>query len=200
MNPTAKKPTDGAPLAEILATGRRDARRAHRLLVPMLYDELRALAHRHLGNRGGRRHLDTTELVHETFIKLAAAKGVANDRGHFFSLAAQAMRQILVDLGRRAGAAKRGHGQALETLEDNVLAEAGEPERWLAVDQALGQLKDVHPRLVRVVECRFFAGLTEEETALALEVTPRTVQRDWKRARLWLRKLLTTAEPDSESA
>lgn len=193
MTPTQDGPADGSELSQILAAGRRDARTAFRRLVPLLYDELRSLARRHLRSRRPGMQLETTELVHETFLRLAGREVSASDRGHFFSLAAQAMRQILVDLARRAGAAKRGSGKRPETLEETVLAEGGEPERWLAVDEALHQLKDVHPRLVRVVECRFFAGLTEEETAQALGVTSRTVQRDWKRARLWLRQFLTAA-------
>lgn len=185
-------PNDSA-LSDALAAGRSGEPAAHRLLVPLLYDELRSLAHRHLRRDPRRQPLQTTELVHETFIRLAGREVPANDRGHFFSLAAQAMRQILTDLARRARAAKRGLGRPHRQLDDEILATGGEPERWLAVDQALEQLGDVHPRLVRVVECRFFAGLTEEETAEALEVTVRTVQRDWRRARLWLRSFLGDA-------
>ncbi|MDA8016135.1 MAG: ECF-type sigma factor [Thermoanaerobaculia bacterium] len=180
-------PEEGAESNILPTVGTSDSE-AHRLLISKLYDELKSLAHRQLQqNRPGL--FDTTELVHETFLKLADHEA-PNDRGHFFSLAAKVMRQVLVDLGRRAAAAKRGAGLADLPLEDKVLAESNEPERWLAVDEALGQLREVHPRLVDVVECRFFAGLTEDETALALGVTARTVQRDWHRARLWLRELL----------
>lgn len=171
-----------------MSESRTDA--TYRTLVPLIYDELRSVAHRHLRSRRRGFQLDTTELVHETFIKLAGQEANINDRGHFFSLAATAMRQILVDLARRAAAAKRGSGRRHETIDDQLIAECDDTERWLAVDEALEQLQDVHPRLVRVVECRFFAGLTEEETAQALAVTSRTVQRDWQRARLWLRRLL----------
>ena len=191
--PLEKKLLEESELAEVLAIAKRDEVEAHRRLMPILYDELRSLARRHLRNRRQGVALDTTELVHETFIKLAGSDFVVHDRGHFFSLAAQVMRQILVDLARKIGAAKRGYGQSHEVLEEAALAGGGEPSRWLAVNDALGALQFVQPRLVRVVECRFYAGLTEEETAEALGISPRTVQRDWKRARLWLRKFLTTS-------
>ena len=187
-------PNDSSELSAIFAGKRGNDEALHRLLVPFLYDELRSLARRHL--RRGRRSLqvETTELVHETFIRLASREIAVNDRGHFFSLSACTMRQILVDLARRSRAAKRGSGQPPGELEDRLLIACGEPELWLAVDEALENLKQIHPRLVQVVECRFFAGLTEPETAEALEVTVRTVQRDWQRARRWLRKFLATED------
>lgn len=155
-------------------------------LYSAVYDELRRIAHRQLqGERSGHT-LGTTGLVHETYLKLVDLARVEwQDRGHFFRIASGAMRRILVDYARRHRAARRGGGVAVALLHDDVaVAERGEV--LLALDEALDRLSVVSERLSHVVECRFFGGLTEEETAEALEVTARTIQRDWAKARAWL--------------
>ena len=164
-------------------------------LVPLLYGELRAIAHRHLAARGGARAngstLVTTALVHEAYLKLAGgARSAWRDRTHFLAVAAVAMRQILVDRARSRASLKRGAWQGRVTLEEDALAADDQPDALLAIDDALDRLAAVAPRLARVVELRFYGGLSEEEIAAYLEVTPRTVQRDWAKARMLLRRAL----------
>jgi len=155
-------------------------------LFDAVYGELRRIAGRQLqGERPGHT-LGTTGLVHETYLKLADQSRVQwQDRSHFFKVAAVAMRRILVDYARRHRAKRRGGEAQRVTLDEN--ATAGErSETLLALDEALGRLAQMNPRLSQVVECRYFGGLTEQETAEALGVPLRTVQRDWAKARGWL--------------
>ena len=162
-------------------------------LFPAFYDELRRLAHRQLARGGGGRDrtLNTTALVHEAFVKLDGGKASAiESRMHFFALAALAMRQIIIDEARRYKTDKRGAGAERTSMDENVIAIDDEADHLLALDQALSRLQGVDDRLVRVVECRFFAGLNEAETAEALDLSLRTVQRDMQRARGWLRREL----------
>lgn len=162
-------------------------------LFPAFYDELRRLAHRQLGpaDRRGDRTLNTTALVHEAFLKLdRGAHAPVVDRGHFFALAARAMRQIIVDEVRRHAASKRGDGLRRTRFEEEVVAIDEDAARLLAIDEALSRLEARDARLARVVECRFFAGLSMAETAEALDTSLRTAHRDWLRARAWLREEL----------
>jgi RNA polymerase sigma factor (TIGR02999 family) len=167
-------------------------------LFPTVYSELRRLAHRRLRGEPEGHTLSTTALVHETYLKLSAQRvDDFGNRAHFFALAARAMRRILVDYARRHRADKRGADQhpvslsALETSYAPVTRPwteqvAERAETLMALDHALKELAAIDDRLVRVVEYRFFTGLTEKETAELLGVTPRTVARDWVRARGWL--------------
>jgi RNA polymerase sigma factor (TIGR02999 family) len=160
-------------------------------LVPLIYDDLRRLARRQLAGRGPRRTLDTTGLVHEAYLKFAGLRGAQwRDRGHFFAVAARAMRHVLIDYARGRRRHKRGGGQPHVTLDETRIAVEEEAEHILALDEALTRLAGQEERLARVVECRFFAGLSEAETASALDVSERTVQRDWERARAWLKREL----------
>lgn len=162
-------------------------------LVALVYPQLRVVARRQLG--GGRAGLpfETTGLVNEAYLRLARKlPDRLTSPSHFLGVAARAMRQVLVDYARSRQASKRGRGRASVTLDESRLAVEVEIETVLQVDRVLGRLAEIDPRLVRVIECRFFAGLTEEETARALSVTSRTVQRDWKRAKAWLRAELAT--------
>lgn len=155
-------------------------------LFQAVYGQLRRIASHHLrGERPGHT-LGTTGLVHETYLKLADQTRVQwQDRGHFYRVASQAMRRILIDYARRYRAQRRGGDLHRVTLDEETTAtERG--ENLLAVDQGLERLAAHNPRLGSVVECRYFGGLTEEETAEALGVTARTVQRDWAKARAWL--------------
>jgi RNA polymerase sigma factor (TIGR02999 family) len=164
-------------------------------LVPLVYDQLRAIA-RGQRRRGHEPSLDTTGLVHEAYLKLAGAEQLtAVDRGHLLAVAASAMRQVLIDRARARLRIKRGAGQVAEELDERDLAVSAPPEWLIDLDRALSLLKRKDERLVRVFECRFFAGLGEDETAEALGISLRTVQRDWMRARAWLR-----AELDSPKA
>ena len=159
-------------------------------LVPLLSQELRVIAHRRLGRRPNGGTLATTELVHEAYLKLAArAGGEAPEPAHFLALASLAMRHVLVDRAKARGRLKRGaHGRV--TLDEERIAVDDQPEALLQLDEALTWLAELEPRLARVVECRFFGGLREEEIAAALGVTVPTVQRDWVKARLLLRRAL----------
>ena len=160
-------------------------------LTPVVYDELRKIAHRQLGAERSDHTLSTTALVHEAYLKLVdQTRAHWTDRGQFFAVAARAMRRILVDYARRHCALRRGgtHRQVMfdELEESGALAAAERADELVALDEALERLTALDQRLGRVVECRFFAGLTESETAEVLGVTSRTVARDWVKARGWL--------------
>jgi RNA polymerase sigma factor (TIGR02999 family) len=159
------------------------------LLVEAFHTELRRLAHRERARVGGSETLRTTALVNEAYLKLYRG-GAWRDRAHFLNVAALAMRQVLVSYARERLAAKRGSGAAVLSLEaaDDILRES--EDRIVALDEALIRLAEREPRLARVVECRYFAGYTEAETALALQITDRTVQRDWAKAKALLYEAL----------
>jgi RNA polymerase sigma factor (TIGR02999 family) len=155
-------------------------------LVPQVYDQLRRIAHAQLSRRSPGQTLNTTAVVHEAYLKLARAADASwGSRAHFMALAARVMRQVIVDYARERQARKRGGGQPPLALDETLIAAEAQAERLVALDQALERLGG---RLVRVVECRFFAGLSEAETAAALDVSLRTVQRDWEQAKAWLRQ------------
>lgn len=160
-------------------------------MLPIIYDELRAIAHRQLAARGGGGTLQTTGLVHEAYLKLVdQSRAERRDRAHFLALASVAMRHVLVDRAKARVALKRGGDQQQVTFNEEQIASIDQPEVLLQLHEALTRLAAVEPRLARVVECRFFGGLTEEEIAEALDVTVRTVQRDWVKARMLLRREL----------
>ena len=156
-------------------------------LMPLVYDELRRIAHRELGRARPNHTLATTEVVHEVYLRLVNQSRVARgERIRFFAIAAVAMRRIVIEYARRARAQKRGGGQRPLTLDEAVMAGEEQGEMLLALDEALTRLAALNDRLARVVECRYFGGLNEEETADALGVTARTVRRDWVKAKSWL--------------
>jgi RNA polymerase sigma factor (TIGR02999 family) len=159
-------------------------------LVPLVYDDLRGLARKQLrGERPGHTLL-TTDLVNEAYLRLVGQRELrASDRPQFFAIAATTMRRILVDYARTRKRLKRGGGQVPIPLEEaeQFLTEQ-EADEVLALDGALERLAVLEPRAVQVVQCRFYSGLTLEETALALGISIKTVQRDWIAARAWLRK------------
>ena len=160
-------------------------------LVPLLYDELRAIAHRQLGVRGWGGTLSTTELVHEAYLKLVdQSQAEWRDRAHFLALASVAMRHVLVDRAKARAALKRGGGRRRVSFDEGKIGLDDQPEALLQLDEALERLAAAEPRLARVIECRFFGGLTEEEIAEVLAITVRTVQRDWAKARMLLRRAL----------
>jgi len=178
---------DTQPLTELLLELRDGRPGAMDRLFPLVYEELRRVAHRALrGERTGHT-LGTTGLVHEAYIRLADQTRLEyRDRAHFYGIAARAMRHILVDYARRHRAAKRGGAEPVIVLDDSLLGVEDRAEALLALDEALENLAALDPRLARVVECRFFGGLTEDETGEVLEVTARTVRRDWLKAKGWL--------------
>jgi RNA polymerase sigma factor (TIGR02999 family) len=157
-------------------------------LVPLVYDDLRRLARVQLRRRGGNETLNTGGLVNEAYLRLVDQTQASwRDRGHFFAVCAIAMRQIVVDHARRRARQKRGGEQAPVPLDEARDAAATDAERILEIDLALRKLAETDRRLAAVVDCRYFAGLTDEETALALGLSVRTAQREWFKARAWLR-------------
>jgi RNA polymerase sigma factor (TIGR02999 family) len=165
-------------------------------LVPLVYDDLRRAARQQLRRRAGLVSLDTTALVHEAYLRLVdQSRAVWQSRGHFLAVSAIAMRQILVDHARARTRQKRGGESPHEALDERTAAVQHEAEQLLILNDALERLAAEDARLVRVVECRYFAGLSEEETAEALGVSARTVQRDWLKARVWLRRYMGGGTP-----
>lgn len=169
---------------------------AHALdrLVPLVYEELRAQAQRHVRRERDGHTLTPTALVHEAFLNLAGESPVPwEDRVHFFAVASRVMRRVLIWYARRRNAAKRGGGIAPVTFDDDLAISDARAEDLLSLDEALARLEALDPRLCRVVECRYFGGLTVPETAAALDISPATVKRDWQTARAWLRRELSDA-------
>lgn len=170
-------------------TGDRDALDQ---LIPLVYAELKTLASRQRRKAPMHATLNTTALVHEAFIKLTGGEsGEFQDRCHFFAAAAVAMRHLAVDYARRKSARRRGGGVRVLPLDEVEVGAPDQTETVLAIDGALTRLARLDDRQARVVECRFFGGMTEDETAAALGVTDRTVRRDWTKAKLWLREELS---------
>ena len=161
-------------------------------LVPLIYKELRNLAHNFLYRERPGHTLQTTALVHEAYLKLIDQNDARwQNRAHFFAIAAQAMRRILIDSARKHAAAKRGGPQAELSL-DEVADIALEPDiNLLKLDEALNELAKIDPRQSRIVELRYFGGLTIEETAEVISVSPATVKREWMMARAWLHQEIT---------
>jgi RNA polymerase sigma factor (TIGR02999 family) len=181
--------TTRADVLETLRTGGQDALDR---IFPVVYEELRAIAPRHVAARKNGT-LVTTELVHEAYLKLVdQSRAQWRDRAHFFALASAAMRHVLVDRARARLTRKRGGARRQITLDDEMLAVDNDAESLLAIDDALNRLAELDPRLARVVECRFYGGLSEEEIAEALGVTERTVQRLWSKARMVLSRSLAS--------
>ena len=181
---SARGLSDSAPsITELLEDLRAGRREAFDRILPLVYQELRRAARRELAVRPSDT-LFTTALVHELYLKFARTpRADWRNRAHFLRAAAVAMRHILVDRARRRTAEKRGGPHRTVTLDDGLMAADTKAEALLELHEALDQLAILDERLARVVECRFFGGMTEQETAEALRVTERTVRRDWVKAR-----------------
>lgn len=163
-------------------------------LLGLVYEPLRAIAGRHLNREREGHTLQPTALVHELYLKLVDQRRVAwNDRAHFFAVAAQVMRRILVDHARRRKSDKRG-GDAIPVTIGAALDLAAAAENFdvVALDEALVQLEKIFPQQARIVELRFYAGLTIDETATVLGISPATISREWTMARAWLKRALNT--------
>jgi RNA polymerase sigma factor (TIGR02999 family) len=184
--------TADTDITSLLVALRGGDRSALDRLVPLVYQQLHTAAHRQLMRARPGDTLGTTALVHETYLKLADAGAVSPvDRGHFFAVAATAMRQIIVDHARRAGSQKRGGGRTAVSLDRAVIAAPSDPEDFLVLDEALTEFAAIAKRPAQVVELRYFGGLSVEETAEVLGISPRTVKREWQKARAWLYHALT---------
>lgn len=171
----------------LLAAARQGDRGAADAAFGLLYDELRRLAHAKLRPHRTMTLLDTTSLVHESYLRLVGSAAAVADRRHYFAYAARVMRSVIVDFARARLAERRGGGVEHTVLVTNVVADVAAPEKdVLHVHEALERLAQADERLAQVVELRYFGGLTEPETAEALGVSLRTVRRDWNKARLLL--------------
>jgi RNA polymerase sigma factor (TIGR02999 family) len=192
-NNAPEVPLSATGVTELLhAAGRGETRAAERLL-PLVYAQLRALAQKHMLGERSDHTLQATALVHEAYLRLVQNEQVDwKGRAHFYSAAADAMRRVLVDHARRSGAAKRGGDWKNVTLNLADLAEGRGLSELLCVDEALEQLAASEPRAAEVVRLRFFAGLSVDDTALALGLSPRSVDREWQYARAWLKRRLET--------
>ena len=160
-------------------------------LFRLVHPELRRIARRYVVRWRQGQTLQTTAVVNEAYVRLAAQRGSSwQDRAHFFAVSAKAMRHILIDYARSRGSAKRGGGLGQVTFDEAAAARAEKPTDLVALDEALARLAEDHPRRSQVVELRYFGGLTNEEIAEVLKVSPATVERDWRYARAWLHQKL----------
>jgi RNA polymerase sigma-70 factor (ECF subfamily) len=177
-------PTDVTQMLLAWSHGDQDA--LHQL-VPLVYEELRRLARYYMSRERDGQTIQTTALVHEAYVKLIDTPHIRwRDRAHFFAVCAQLMRRVLVDCSRSRGYLKRGGALRRTSLHDTAAVLNTPSEDILAIDEALTALARIDPRKSRVVELRFFGGLNVKETAEALSVSPETVHRDWKLAKVWL--------------
>lgn len=192
MEPEASRPAAAAPsrpedITALLRAVEGGDRAAMDRLFASVYGELRRIARRQLAAGPSQATLDTTALVHEAYLKLAQGASLSlRDRFHFFATTARAMRLVLIDHARSRLRAKRGAGAPVGTLEEGDVAATERPEQLVALDEALTRLEKTEPDLARIVEWRFFAGLSVEEIAETLGVSDRTVKRHWRAARALL--------------
>ncbi len=196
--------SEAATITGLLQAAQRGDRAALDALFPLVYEELTALAHRQRQRWHGDMTLNTTAVVHEAYLKLADQKRLpAESRSHFFAVAAKAMRHILGNHARDRSRQKRGGGAPHVSLEPVHEAAAhielsdGQTDKLAALDDALQRLERIAARQAQIVECRFFGGMSVEDTASALGISPRTVKRDWSFAQAWLRRdMQATLESD----
>jgi RNA polymerase sigma factor (TIGR02999 family) len=177
---------ENGEIASLLAAVEAGESGAVEQLVESVYPELKRLAHFQLmGERAGHT-LNTTAIVHEAFMRLCSGDSSWRDRGHFLRAAATVMRHVLIDYARKRHAEKRGDGIAPITLHDDRISSADDSEAVLALDEAVRKIASADPRLEQIIECRYFAGLSVDDTAQALGLAVRTVERDIKRAKAYL--------------
>jgi RNA polymerase sigma factor (TIGR02999 family) len=186
----SSEPESPGAITTLLEAVRDGSTEALDRLMPLVYTELRAIAHRQLRRERSDHTLSTTALVHEAYLRLMGSSGATGtewrDRAHFYAIAARVMRRVLVDYARRRGAKKRANALPPASLDDALTVVDDQAELVLAVDDALTRLAAIDERQSQVVQYRFFAGLTEDEIASVLGVSPRTVRNDWVKAKGWL--------------
>jgi RNA polymerase sigma-70 factor, ECF subfamily len=189
---TARAESPATEVTELLQAWRGGDGKAEERLLGLVYAELRRIARRHLAREEPGHTLQTTALVHEAYLRLLGQKGVDwHDRAHFFALASTMMRRVLVDSARARLAGKRAHHETPLSVATGLPTADGREVELLDLDRALDLLAREHPRAARIVEMRFFAGLENREIAAVLELSERTVERDWSFARAWLRRELS---------
>jgi RNA polymerase sigma-70 factor (ECF subfamily) len=192
------EPQDGDPheVTQLLAQLSRGDERAADQLMPVVFEEFRALAASYMAREGRDHTFQPTALVNEAYLRLVDQRQTDwKDRSHFFAIGAQAMRRVLVDHARAKRREKRGGSAQRVALQDDIALSPGREEDVLAVNDALERLAQLDPRQARIVELRFFAGLNVEEVAEVLGVSKRTVESDWTMVRAWLRKELGEGDP-----
>jgi RNA polymerase sigma-70 factor, ECF subfamily len=174
---------DVTSLLKRLAEGHQDAASE---LIPVIYRELHSLATRHLRHERPDHTLQPTALVNEAYIKLVAQRSDWQSRAHFFAVASNLMRRILVDYARRNLRAKRGAGNAKLSLDEVLLVAPDRPDKMLALDESLSRLEKLDARQARIIELRYFGGLTVDDVAKILDLSPTSVRREWTSAKAWL--------------
>lgn len=184
---------DSSQITRLLDRLRDGHQQAQQDLLPLVYDELHRIAARYMGRERRDHTLQTTALVHEAYIRMVGRPADVDwqNRVHFFAMASTVMRRVLVDYARAKGSRKRGGDQHEVSLDEKHLLDPNRMEQILTVDEALSRLQQWDARQSRIVEMRFFAGLTEKEIAEVLKISVRTVKRDWRMARAWLKAELS---------
>jgi RNA polymerase sigma factor (TIGR02999 family) len=181
-------------ITELLTAWGSGDQAAFERLVPLVYAELKRMARRHMFRESEGHVLQTTALVHEAYMKLVSNPGTKwQDRAHFFAISSQQMRRILVDAARTRLRKKRGGDAVVVSLDDAPTLSSSRAAEFVALDDALNELAALEPRRSRVVEMRYFGGMSVEETAAALNLSPDTILRDWKAAKAWLYTQLNRA-------
>jgi RNA polymerase sigma factor (TIGR02999 family) len=188
--------TDTHRVTQLLVAWSQGDEGALETLTPLVYDELRRLARSYMRRERAGHTLQSTALVHEAFMRLVDQNVRWNSRAHFFGIAAQMMRRILVDHAKAQSAAKRGAGSPRIEFDEGLAASPQRDVDLLALDEALDRLTKVDPQRSRIVELRFFGGLSNEESAEVLGVSPATVQRQWSGARAWLHHELSAHQSE----
>ncbi len=181
-------PSQPAEITRLLLDLRSGNTSAFEKLLPIVYDELRQLASKYLHQEYQQRTIQTTDLVHEAYLRLAGADISWQNRAHFFGIAARSMRQILVDQARKRNAEKRGSEFTRVSLAEGIMISDQTDGKLLALEEALVQLESFDARLCRIIELRFFTGLSIEETAEAMALSGSTIKREWSVARAWLHR------------
>jgi RNA polymerase sigma factor (TIGR02999 family) len=184
-------------VTRLLADWSRGDRSALDKLLPLVHAELRRIAQRQMSRERPGHTLQATALVNEAYLKLAGQEGFEwHDRAHFFAVCAQVMRHILIDHARSHARDKRGGGAAQVSFNEAAVMAAEQAGDFVALDEALRALEAVDPQKGRIVELRYFGGLSIEETAEVLKISPRTVRREWRRAKAWLYRMIAEGDGD----
>lgn len=202
VRPSSSAPDEGeGQLTRLLSACSDGDPEAFDRLIPLVYSDLRGIAHRRLESERDGHTLDTTAVVHEAYLQLVdQATATWRDRAHFFAVASRVIRHVLIDYARRRDAAKRGGGRLRVPLREDMTGREPRTVDLLAVDEALSELAAHDARMAQVVECRFFGGMTMVETAAAVGVSQRTAEREWTRARAHLYSMLSEGSTSDQSA
>ena len=185
-------------VTELLRQWRNGDKEALQKLTPLVYDELHRLAHQYIRRERPGHTLQTTALVNEAYLRLVEQKDVEwQSRAHFFAVSAQVMRHILVDYARQHSSAKRGGNAERVTLDDKATVSRERASELVALDEAMQALEEIHPRRSQVVELRYFGGLNNKEASEVLKVSEATIERDWRFAKAWLYRELSSNDDNS---